>query len=282
MDSETQDWILYVKKLYPYKNAVIIFILFGSGLVISLYSSYQTGLFWEILGKIGTFLSAIIAVSFIYNLYSKATSQALFLEDMRLTLGKTLQNYTIKSHFPKIHESGRLTIPEKVSFINDIKFEYIEIGVAMRTFVSYFTQRANTEFKNEIELLLKNGVNFKFYLLNPESKIAKEYAKERNETDLLANIKNSKNELIKLQKEFNEKGYLGKFEVYYYSHLPYFSLTFADKDTEDGKVMISNYLPIRKRAEMPVIETNKKINPVLYEKYLESFNIIVQKSQKIE
>ena len=209
MDTETEDWKLHVKKLYPYKNAVIILILFISGLAISFYSSYQTGILWEILGKIGSFLSAILAVSFIYNLYSKATSQALFLEDMRVTLGRTLQNYTIISHFPKIHESGRLTIPEKVSVIKDIKLEYVEMGIALRTFVGYFTQKSDTEFKNEIELLLKNGVIFKFYLLNPESKIAKAYAKERHETDLLANINNSKNELIKLQKEFEEKGYSG-------------------------------------------------------------------------
>jgi len=282
MDDETQNWRLYVEKLYPYKNAVIILVLFISGLTISIYSSFQLGIFWEIVGKIGAFLSAVVAVSFIYNLYSKATSQALFLEDMRLIFGRSLRDHTITSHFPKIVESGRLPIQEKVQFLREVNQEYIEIGVAMRTFVSYFTQRADNEFKTEIETLLQNGVNFKFFLLNPESKIAKEYARERHENDLLANIKKSKTELIKLKNEFDKKGYSGKFEIFCYTALPYFSLTLVDKDTEDGKIMISNYLPISKRADMHVIVTNKKTNSVLFNKYVDSFDILTIKSQKVE
>jgi len=287
MFSDIQDWKLQVKKLYPYKNAVLILLLFIGGLVISLYSNTQTsntqiGIFWEILGKIGIFLSAVVAVSFIYNIYSRSVNQELFLADMKSIVEKSLKEYTICGNFPKIHESGRLTIQDKVLFLKDIKEEYLELGIAMRTFVSYFTQRPDNEFKNEIETLLQNGVNFKFFLLNPDSKIAKDYAKERRESELLNNIKKSKIELLKLKNEFKEKQYPGKFEIYYYNRLPYFSLTLVDKDSENGKIMISNYLPISKRADMPVIETTKKANTELFEKYMDSLNILIENSQKIE
>ena len=212
MTTDTPDWKLLVTKLYPYKNAVIILLLFFSGLALSLYSNTQTGILWEIFGKIGTFLSAVVAVSLIYNLYSKSTNQALFLADMKLVLEKSLKDYTITSHFPRIHESGRLSIQDKVLFLREITQEYIEIGVAMRTFVSYFTQRPDNDFKKEIEILLQKGVNFKFYLLNPDMKIAKDYVKERNERDLIENIRKSKTELFKLKSEFERRGYPGKFE----------------------------------------------------------------------
>jgi hypothetical protein len=278
---DTKNWKETLRKIHNDYKLVITLTIIAIGFLISFAVRSQTDIISVFVGQLGIFISGVVAVTFLYDLLIKDTSNKIFLDDMQENLVRTLDNYNIHSKYPIIHEKGRLTIQEKVAIIKETKQEYIEVALAMRTFTEYFTRRNSAEFKDEVVLLLDRGVDFKFYILNPDSEIAKNYAIIRNETDLLENIQNTKTELLKLKKEFEKRGCSGKFEIYFYENFPYFSLTIIDKDLESGRALVSNYLPLEHRAEMPVIEITKKENSDLMKKYVECLNIIIKGSQKV-
>ncbi len=278
---DTKHWKETLRKIHNDYKLAITLVIIAIGFLISFAVRSQTDIISIFIGQLGMFISGVVAVTFFYEWLIKDTSNQIFLDDMKDNFEKTLNNYNIQSKYPIIHEKGRLEIQEKVAIIKETRQEYIEVALAMHTFTEYFTTRSSAEFKNEIVLLLDKGVNFKFYLLDPDSEIAGYYAKIRNEPGLLRKIHESKTELLKLKTEFEKRGCRGKFEIYFYENFPYFSLTIIDKDLESGRVLVSNYLPLEKRAEMPVIEITKKENSELMKKYVECLNIIIKDSSEV-
>ena len=84
-----------------------------------------------------------------------------------------------------IHEEGRLSIDQKVAFMQSAQEEIIELGVGLTTFTEYFTSRRRSEFKDHVMKLLEHGVNFKCMLIDPDHRIARVYAQDRNEPNLI-------------------------------------------------------------------------------------------------
>lgn len=282
MENVDYCWKEELRNLYENHKYLISFLIIAIGLIISFTLEAYTNVIYIFIRQVAIFISAVVAVEFLYGWLLRDRTNKIFLDDMEVIFKKSLQEYNIQSKYPLIHENGRLSISDKVAFMKDTKKEYIEIALAMRSFTGYFTQRSDNEFKKEVELLLQKGVNFKLYLLDPDSEIAKNYSDIRGEHDLIDKIENSKIELLKIKEEFKGKGFRGKFEIYYYLNIPYFALTIIDKDFKFGKALVSNYLPLERRAEMPVIEITKENNNEIMGKYIECLNIITKDSKQIE
>lgn len=171
----------------------------------------------------------------------------------------------------RIHEEGRLSIPEKVAFMQGAKKEVIELGIGLTSFADYFTRRNPNEFKKPVADLLSRGVRFKCYALDPNWPPAKVYLKDRGESDYLKKITQSIAVLRSVQREFRRDRLSGTFEIYLYRHFPYFYAFCSDaSDTKNGKIMISNYLFDVVRAQCPVIQFSRLSHPELFSTYWKS------------
>lgn len=180
-----------------------------------------------------------------------------------------------------LFEDGRLSISEKVEFMQDAKQEIIELGIGLTTFSEYFESRKHSEFKDHVKKIVENGVVFKCMLLDPETKAANEYARITKEPTLLTSIRSSIKTLKKVQKEFRDAGLLGSFEIYAYKSLPYFHAVCIDANTDAARMVISHYLHGVKRADSPVIQFSKKTNVIMFNKYLSSILFLQENSKKI-
>jgi class 3 adenylate cyclase len=180
-----------------------------------------------------------------------------------------------------IHEDGRLTIDEKVAFMQNAESEVIELGIGLRTFTGYFTSRRRTEFKDHVLNLLQRGVDFKCMLLNPASSIARIYAKNRAEKTLCKDISFSIRELKRQQQEFDSLKPKGSFEIVLYAHLPSFHAVCVDPQTDAGRITVSNYLHGVFRAEAPVLQFSKVSNKEMFSKYWLSMESLLRDSKQL-
>jgi len=195
--------------------------LFIIGMATRIIAAGQTGALWSILGELGSFIAAVIAIPFIYERFLKTEDRQVFLSDLDDLLDTKLSMIlrpTGKN--PIVHEEGRLTVPQKVDFFKDAEKEVVELATAARSFVAYFESRPYREFKQPVVELLKRGVNFTVLVLDPQCPVAVTYADDFDEEDLLNKIERSIEGLLKLQEEFANAGYRGKFQVFRYSQLP--------------------------------------------------------------
>jgi hypothetical protein len=254
--------------------------LFVVGISLRLVTIDRPGLMWKIIGDLGTFLAASVAIPFIYQVFIKTEDRRLFLMDLEELLEAKLANLGYGKS-PRFYESGRLPLDQKLAFLRDAKYEVIEVGIALRTLIGYFEQRPYPEFKEPIRKLLKDGVNFKFLLLNPDSEIARKYAEDRKEPDLLENIRRSIRILCRLKDEFKAAGLPGAFEIFVYSHFPSCYVMLVDPMEGEGRMLISHYLYATKRADAPVIEVRKSSNPILFEKYYKFVKTLLDDSKAI-
>jgi len=192
-----------------------------------------------------------------------------------------------KSRIPVLHPDGRLPIPEKTAFIEGAQKEVIEFGVRLRTFSEYFTSSSEKEYKAYIIKLLEKGVNVTCYLLDPESQQARMYFEDRikvmpHEKDAIEETRKAVERLKTVIREFEERNYRGKFEVWKYQHIPYNLFLAVDPDTPGGKMLISHYIYGIRRAEAPVMEIEKEYQPELYKKYRESLLLYIKDAIRID
>ena len=200
--------------------------------------------------------------------------------------GKT-SLYEISSIFPlknslniqfQINEQGRLSVQEKVAFMNKAKSEVIEIGSGIREFTRYFTSRSPSDFKEHVKNLLSRGIVFRCLAVDPVwiqkvvkmSSREKEYYKQINQTLI---------QLHKIRKEFRESGITTKFEIRTYRSIPRYHALCVDLNKPTGRMIISNYLPGIKKAECPVFQFSKSSNPKMFETYNNSIRRIIKNSQ---
>ena len=180
-----------------------------------------------------------------------------------------------------VHEKGRLLISEKVAFMQNARYEIIELGTGLTTFTGYFTNRRPAEFKDHIIKLLQQSVTFKCMLLDPDCNIAKEFAKDLKERTLIKDIRCSIRELKKQQNEFESLNLKGSFEIYVYRHAPYFHAVCIDPETEAGRITISHYIHGLHRAEAPVFQFCKALNKEMFAKYWLSTKELLNESKRV-
>lgn len=187
----------------------------------------------------------------------------------------------------RFYEQGRLPIANKVSFFNDAQKELIEVGVRLATFTNYFHSRSSHEFSDHIEALLKKGVTIKLYLLDPDGNEARIYFQDRakaipEERESIEKIRRVKEKLILIRNEFDAKKLPGKIELYAYKHIPTNYFLCVDGGTRHGKLISSSYLYGLRRAEVPLLEIEKRYNPALYRKYYSSMRALIKDARLID
>ncbi len=187
-----------------------------------------------------------------------------------------------------LHSTGRLPLSEKLEFLQNAQKEIIEIGVTLNTFTQHYFSRNESEFKFPIEKLLKKGVSFKCYLLDPECPECRIYLADRatileEEQNDSEKIKLSIRKLDKIQKEFNSKNYAGNFEVYTYRHIPSsYYLVIDPSEKSISKMMTASYLFGTRRANCPILEFSRKDQPSLFLRHLNSFEKIMLNAKRIK
>lgn len=172
---------------------------------------------------------------------------------------------------------GRVSIRHKTDFISSAQKEVIEVGVRLKTFADYFNSRKEKEYKDYITTLLERGVNFKAYMLDPECQEARMYFDDRQkvqeeEAEAVFEMKRVVEKLRRLVREFEQRGYRGKFEVFLYRHIPYNHFLVVDAQEKGAKMMISHYIYGVKRADCPVWEFTRSAPDHLYAKYKKSLD----------
>lgn len=185
------------------------------------------------------------------------------------------------------YELGRLEIGEKTNFFSTAVSEVIEFGLSLNSFSNYFYTRKEAEFKAPVEALLNKGVNFKCYLLDPDSNEARLYFEDRKkyvEEDArgIEKIKNSIERLQKMHNEFKATGFSGQFEVFKYKHIPQNYFLVVDGSKLGGKMMVSHYLYGELRANCPVMVFPKDGHRDLFRKYWNALDKLTQKAKKIQ
>jgi hypothetical protein len=185
----------------------------------------------------------------------------------------------------RIHD-GRLDVTDKVALYQKASYEIIEIGIGLRSFTSYFSSKRESAFYEPIIQKLEQGINFKCYLIDPEGGFLRRYMEDRavimpQELEVLEDIPRIIPQLKQLFLQINKVGYRGKMELYSYNHFPYYHVSVIDGDTERGALCISPYLFGLSRANAPVVEVDRKTNPILYRKYWRSVAALINSNRTV-
>ncbi|RPI34067.1 MAG: hypothetical protein EHM70_04100 [Chloroflexota bacterium] len=277
------DFKVSLRKMTGRYQILITSFLFVIGISLRIISIYQTGALWSILGEIGTFIAAVIAIPFIYEKLVKTEEKQVFLSDLEDVLENKLSALSNSSNKKlRVVEEGRMAIMQKVEFIKDAKQEIIILATSARSFVYYFESRPYIEFKQPVVDALKRGVNLSVYIFDPDCPNALTYATDRNDTELIPKINSALEGFIKLRDEFMTANYPGKFELFRYSQLPACYMLVVDPQEPQGRMHISHYLHGLKHADTPIIEVYKAENPVLFDKYADYVNRLAATCKKVE
>jgi 6-pyruvoyl-tetrahydropterin synthase len=296
----SDDLVNILSKLFNQYQKLIAFLIFLIGIGLRLYSLNQASEIWNFVGEIGTFLAASIAIPFIYERFIKSVERQLYLNELERVLTSLLdarvasaQQSIIQSlehrllnlslsgtKGPTLRETGRFSLEDKKIFLEDAKHEVIHVAISASTFSNYFTQRSYYDFRKFIEDLLEKGVTFKLLFLDPHSDLAKTYADDRGEPGLIEKIHESINVFKILRDEFDQADYSGKFELFTYSHFPYYYALVIDPQQKQGKMSVSNYLYGLKRADNPVVNIYRYSNPILFDAYWKSISSLLKESKR--
>jgi len=179
----------------------------------------------------------------------------------------------------RIVPEGRWTTGSKVEFFKNAGSEVIELGIGLRSFSGYFFRKKPEDFKEPVLDLLGKGVVFRCIMVDPDSSIAKEYAKESGDSDYLDAISRSRERLTELSNEFREMELPGRFDILLHSRIPYFHAVCVDPDLPQGRMYVSHYLYGTRRSEAPGILISRLSNPKLFEKYLTSMRNLIDGCQ---
>lgn len=175
-----------------------------------------------------------------------------------------------------LHERGRVSIEDTVRLMDGAQSSITVVGSTLRSWVGYFDRAPAVKFKHPVRRLIEQGINFRFYFLNPDSESAKTYADDRRD-EAIEEIRESIAHLRELASDFD--GAAGSLEVSAYSRFPFGYALLIDPDTADAKAFVSPYLPGLSRADCPYIEIHKSHSPDLYDSYYKAIANITAPSR---
>ncbi len=273
-----KDFKSPLKKLLGRYYSLAGLLIFLLGVLLRLAALGKTGFFWDATKDIGTFLAVAVAIPFFYEKLIKSEERQLFITELEELLDSKFPNHKTGL---KLYEDGRPSISDKVDILLSAKLEVVNLGVAHRSLVGYFEQRPAREFKAPILELLGKGVVFKYIFLDPDCDIAKQYAQDRGELELINRIRTSLDAVKVLKSEIDKLGLPGKFEIYISSSFPQMSATCIDGNEVNGRMLISPYLYGIKRAEMPHFDISKPEHDVMFKTYWRSITEILVNSRQL-
>lgn len=192
---------------------------------------------------------------------------------------------SIKQPTALIHD-GRRDVSEKVALYQKATQEVIEIGIRLKNFTSYFSEKRASAFIDPLLQQLETGVRFRCYLLNPTGNIARRFVEDRAsvqpiEKTLLQDIPLITKELQQTFQQLNQKKLPGKMQLYQYDHFPYFHASVIDGDVPNGHLFLTPYILGVSRANTPVLEINRHSNKAIFKRYWRSILTITQSKRTI-
>jgi hypothetical protein len=175
---------------------------------------------------------------------------------------------------------GRLSIQDKLSFMQEAQHEICELGVRLNTFTNYFINRSANEFAIPFIQLLDKGINIKLYILDPNYNGCLLYFDDRakiipSEKKSPERINEILNELKLIAKEYELLNRKGKLELFKYKHVPYNHFLIRDGKKSSAAMIASHYLYGIKRADAPSIRIEKSHFYDLYKRYWKSFQYLI-------
>jgi len=278
------------RRLQNWIHGTIGFCLFLAGVlarIASIVISNANGLpakdfLSPLLDDLGAVLIAAIAIPFFYERLLRKEETRIIQHEIMRALDIKLAGLGLERTRPQLHEEGRLPIEEKRALIQNAQVTVIQIGISARTFVSYFEQRPVHDFKQPVIAGLQRGVCFTVLLLDPDSDVATTYAQLHQDPGAVERIRQSIAVLHDLQKEFASLQTPGKFQVRLYRNFPIFDMLVIDPEDENGRAVITPYLPGSKRADNPGLEIYRRSNPMFFDKYYKSVQHLLAVSWQLE
>lgn len=237
----------------------------------------------NIISSLGLFLAAVASVQLIYEILFRDFEKKIFKEELKKLWDEEIPSIIKKS--PIFFENGRRDPKEKIEFYQKAQYEIIEIAATLHALQLYYKSLSDQLYSEQIKKILNKGVNIKLFLVNPESNFAKVYNESTNdEEDIINKIQESISFFKNTIPKFNIESKAGKIELYKYDDIPYYNGVFLDINQEDfelGEIFISHYLHKLPRKDNPGFSFTKCKNPKLFEKYKESINKLIEKSELI-
>lgn len=186
----------------------------------------------------------------------------------------------------KLHLEGRLSIQQKVDFIQSAREEVIESGVRLHSYAQYFVRRNHSEYAQHIIRALNRGVNFHLYVASPEGRFTSDYFQDRSriipsEWDDFQEMSSVQKQLVSLMEELNASAAPGRMHLYKYSCFPYGYAQVIDPKTPAARLRYAPYLYGISRANCPVWEVEKQRDRAFYNKLWQSVKATITQSKPI-
>jgi len=273
-----------IKRIFKKFKFAIGIILLLCGITLRIFSLLWSGIIFQIIGEIGTFIAVAVAVAYLYDIYLKDIDREIFLNDLSMLFDQKLSQINIKKDQPLFY-SERRKIDQKIAFYEKSTIEIIEVGAALNTLSTYFQSIAPSDFENHIISLLKKGVRIRLLLLDPTSPYAKDYAdyvKENNQyPDFIVKLKSSISNFKELNRRLKEQKLNENFEVYIYNAIPCYNAVLIDKDGDNSYAFISPYIHSISGNATPGYEFSKTGNLAMYRQYQKSVESLLKTSKQI-
>lgn len=187
----------------------------------------------------------------------------------------------------RFYPNGRITLDEKVKFIEHAEEEVIEVGIRLNTFSQNLTSQNSSVFKQPLIKLLERGVNIRSYMIDPDSQEAMRYFEDRGRTmesekKAIDEIKRVIERLSEVTTAFTASNLSGRFEIYKYRHFPTSFFYAVDAHLPTGKMIVAPYLYGVKRADCPVTEVHRSEQPALFMTYWQSMENFIRHAVKLD
>ncbi|MEM0993214.1 MAG: hypothetical protein AAGI49_09265 [Bacteroidota bacterium] len=229
------------------------------------------------LQKIRDGLDEIIRVELGYY-YDEEDGSYIKSDDPNIVLRRITRNGLIEEvaeqiNNVKVYSAGRLSLEEKVAFMQDATEEVIFFGVRLRQFASYFTGKKMSDFGVHISGLLDKGVRVRAYMLDPNWDKTSIYFDDRSsaleqEKYSLQSMDTIVKELKFVSQQYNtSKTSSAALEIFTYRHFPQGYYLVVDGHLPNGKMQFAPYLFGLSRSESPVQEILKQDQALLFDKY---------------
>jgi hypothetical protein len=177
-----------------------------------------------------------------------------------------------------LHHYGRLPASYTGQFIKDAQTEICILGFSLRSFVSYFDSRPESEIRRPIFEALDRGVRLCFLFLDPDSSAARIFAKDRGDKELRKEIHQSivraqalKAELVTTRDNVN-------LELRTYSQVPFGHVKRVDGESDAGRILTFPYMTGVRRPDTPYMEVRKRSNPTVFEAYSKALSNVLANS----
>ncbi len=145
----------------------------------------------------------------------------------------------------------RYSESEKSEIISAADSEVVDLGTALSTCSHYLVSgKRPSYYRNSVIKLLERGVRYVCLALNPDSDIAKKYAEQRHEPDLITKTASSIENLTRFATSISNPN----FEVWLYSTLPHFASISIDRK-QNGLMIFAPYLPNLGLEDIPRADT---------------------------